>query len=149
MALEYRLTLAGDTPPEQVANRALPVPAETDPEIAPVLWADLTDSHGFSVTVRAGKHGYVEAEADQGVWEWEPDTYVSVGFRIDKNADHEWAVVNMLAIVRRALETGHEDAALVFNGDFILLTRIDGVLIKHRQDRWWSSYPATNGVFPD
>jgi hypothetical protein len=147
MALEYRLTLGGDTPPEQVAERALPVPAETSPDIAPVLWADMMDSHGFSVTIRAGKNGFVEAAADQGVWEWEPDTFVSVGFRIDKNADHEWAVVNMLSIVWRAFQTGSEDAALVFNGDLLLLTRIDGVVAKHHRDGWWTSYPATNAVF--
>jgi hypothetical protein len=83
------------------------------------------------------------------LWEWEPETYVSVAFRVSKEAAHEWAVVNLLTIVRRVLETGSEDAALVFNGDLLLLTRIDGVLAKHNRAGWWSSYPATNAVFAD
>lgn len=149
MALEYRLTLAGSTPPAQMAERALPVPVESPAEIAPVLRASLYDTHGFAVTIRAGQRAYVSAESDSGLWEWEPATYVSVGFRMDKEADHEWEVVNMLTIVRRILETGPEDAALVFNGDVLLLTRLDGVLVKHRRDGWWASYPATNEVIPD
>jgi hypothetical protein len=149
MALEYRLTVAGETPPADLAERALPVPAESPAETAPVLRANLRESHGFTVTIRAGKNAYVSAESDRGLWEWEPETYVSVGFRVDKEADHEWAVVNMLSIVWRTLETGDEDAALVFNGDLLLLTRLDGVLVKHHRDGWWTSYPATNAVFPD
>ena len=149
MALEYRLTLGGDTPPEQIAGRALPVTAVADPEIAPVLWADMIDSHGFSVTIRAGKHGYVEAESDRDLFEWEPESYVSVGFRFNKEADREWAVVNMLTVVWRALQTGSEDAALVLNGDLLVLTRFAGILVKHHRDGWWSSYPAANAVFPD
>lgn len=149
MALEYRLTLAGDVPAEEVARRVLPVAAESPAEIAPVLQADLRESHGFTVAIRAGKNAYVSADSDDGLWEWEADAYVSVAFRVDKEADHQWAAVNMLTIVWRALEIGREDAALVFNGDLLLLTRIDGVVAKHHRDGWWSSYPATNAVFPD
>jgi hypothetical protein len=149
MALEYRLTLAGDMPAEKVAGRVLPVAAESPAETAPVLHASLRESHGFTVAIRAGKNAYVSAESDGDLWEWEPATYVSVAFRVSKDADHEWAVVNMLAMVWRALDTGSEDAALVFNGDLLLLTRLDGVLVKHNRAGWWASYPATNAVFPD
>jgi hypothetical protein len=68
---------------------------------------------------------------------------------MDKEADVEWAVVNMLTVVWRALETGSEDAALVLNGDLLVLTRLDGVLVKHHRDGWWASYPAANAVFAD
>jgi hypothetical protein len=149
MALEYRLTLAGDVPADQVARQALPVPVESPADTAPVLHAGLRDSHGFNVAIRTGRSAYISAESDNGLWEWEPEAYVSVAFRIDKEADHEWAAVNMLAIVWRALEAGSDDAALVFNGDLLLLTRIDGVLAKHHREGWWTSYPATNAVFPD
>jgi hypothetical protein len=149
MALEYRLTLAGDTSAEEVARRALPVPVESPAETAPVLHAGLLESHGFTVAIRAGTNAYISAESDGELWEWEPETYVSVAFRVSKEAAHEWAVVNLLTIVRRVLETGSEDAALVFNGDLLLLTRIDGVLAKHNRAGWWSSYPATNAVFAD
>ncbi|MEV6850467.1 SitI3 family protein [Actinoplanes sp. NPDC051411] len=149
MAIEYGLTLAGDTTAEQVAVRALPVPVQRPPEIAPVLSADLRESHGFTVTLLATKHGYVEAESDDGLFEWEPESYVAVGFRIDKDADREWAIVNMLTIVWRVLATGDEDASLVLNGDLLVLSRLGGVLVKHHRDDWWASYPASNAVFPD
>jgi hypothetical protein len=149
MALEYGLTLAGDASAEQVAERALPVAVQSPPEIAPVLSADMRDSHGFTVTLLARRHGYIEAESDDGLFVWEPEAYVSVGFRIDKEADVEWAVVNMLTVVWRALETGSEDAALVLNGDLLVLTRFDGVLVKLHRDGWWASYPAANAVFAD
>jgi hypothetical protein len=149
MALEYRLTLAGDTPAERVAQRALPVPVESPAATAPVLHANLRESHGFTVAIRAGKNAYVSAESDRGLWEWEPETYASVAFRVSKEADHEWAVVNMLTIVWRALATGSEDAALVLNGDLLVLTRLGGILAKHNRNGWWASYPAANAVFPD
>jgi hypothetical protein len=149
MALEYRLTLAGDVPAEEVARRTLPIEAEPSPETVPVVHANLRTAHGFTVTIRNGKNAYVSADSEGRLWEWEPESYVSVVFRVSKEADHEWAVVNMLTIVRRALHTGSEDAAFVFNGDLLLLTRTRGVVTKHHRDGWWASYPATNAVFPD
>jgi hypothetical protein len=149
MAIEYGLTLGGDTNAQEVAERALPVPAKSPPEIAPVLSADLRESHGFAVTLLAMERGYIEAESDDGLFEWEPENYVAVGFRLNKDADREWAVLNMLTIVWRVLATGDEDGALVLNGDLLVLSRLDGVLVKHHRDGWWNSYPAANAVFPD
>jgi len=71
-----------------------------------------------------------------------------VGFGLDKTAEREWAVANMLTIVRRVLATGAEDAALVLNGDLLLLTRLDGALVKYNRERWWSSYPAAQQLVP-
>src|SRR5687767_6061253 len=126
MATEYRLILAGGTPVDQVAERALPEPDERPTGTPPLLAADLYQRYGFELTVRAARNGYFDAESDQGMWEWEPDTYVAVTFRMDKEADPDWPVVDMLTIVRRLLDTGSEDAALVLNGNWLLLTRFGG-----------------------
>jgi hypothetical protein len=149
MAVEYALTLAGETPINQVASRALPEPDERPIGTPPLLAADLYERYGFEITVLSGRHGYVDVAADRGRWEWEPDNYVSVDFRVDKDADQEWAVMNVLSCVNRLLESGPEDAALALNGDLLLLTRIDGVVVKHNRAGWWASYPATNAVFED
>jgi hypothetical protein len=139
MAIEYRLTLDGTTPVEQVAQRALPDPQERPTGTPPLLGVNLDQRYGFAVTIRAGQNGYIEVESDHGMWEWEPQDYVAVTFRLDKEADTEWAVVNMLTIVRRVLETGPEDATLVLNGDYLLFRRVHGALIKHRES-WWNNY---------
>jgi hypothetical protein len=149
MAVEYALTLAGEAPIDQVAWRALPEPSERPIGTPPLLAADLGERYGFGVTVLAGRDGYVDVAADRGQWVWEPESYVSVDFRIDKAAEHEWAVVNMLSCVHRLLGTGSEDAVLALNGDVLLLSRLGGALVKHHRDGWWSSYPAANAVFPD
>jgi hypothetical protein len=147
MAIEYRLTLAGSTPVEHVAERALPDPAER-PTGTARLSADLYERYGFDVTIRAGQNGYYDAESDNGTWEWEPDSYVAVTFRMEKNTDSARAVLNMLTVVRRLLDTGNEDAALVFNGDVLLFTRFKDGLVKHRRDGWWTSYEGANDRLP-
>ena len=146
MSLDYRLTLAGRTPIEQVAERALPEPAERPTGTAPLLSAKLLERHGFDVTVRSGRNGYVDVMADQGPWEWEPGDYVSVAFHVDKLADPATVALGMLTAVRRVLAGGPEDAALVLNGDILLLTRLDGALTKHHRDTWWSSYPGADDL---
>jgi hypothetical protein len=148
MAVEYALTLAEGSPIDQVARRAFPEPAERPTGTPPLLAADLYRRYGFEVTVLGGRHGYVDVATDRGRWEWEPTSYVSLDFRIDKDAEPEWAVVNMLSCVRRVLDSGPEDAALALNGDVLLLTRLNGVLVKHDRDGWWSSYPAADAVLP-
>ncbi|AGZ46444.1 SitI3 family protein [Actinoplanes friuliensis] len=147
MALEYRLVLAGDTPVEQVAGRAFPDPEELPTGVIPLLTADLFDRYGFSVAVRAGRNGYVDVESDEGSWEWEPEAYVSLSFRMDKFADQPPLVINMLTAIRRVLNTGSEDAAFILNGDVLLLTRFDGKPVKHRRT-WWENYPGAADLIP-
>ena len=142
MALEYKLTLAGSTP-QQVAERAFPDMADRPPGTTPLLTMDLYESYGFHIAVMAGENGYLSAESDNGLWEWEPKTYVSVTFSLDKSADRRWAVQNVLTTVERVLSTGAEDAALTLNADFLLLTRFGGVLVRHRRE-WWDSYPGAD-----
>ena len=145
MALEYRLTLAGRTPLEQVGERAFPDVSERPTGDGSVRWTDLLEEYGFNVSVREGRNGFIEVISDAGDWEWEPAEYVSMTFRMDKFADPAWNVVNMLIVVRRVLDSGREDAAFAFNGDVLLLARLDGKLVKHRH-QWWSSYPGANEV---
>ncbi len=146
MSTEYRLVVNGDTPVEQIAERAFPDPVECPTGTPPLLAADLYERRGFDVTVRAGHDGYLETESDNGVWEWEPRSYVAVTFRVEKNADPGRAIVNMLTVVGRLLDTGQEDAALILNGDYLLLTRFGGVLVKHRRAAWWENYADVNDV---
>jgi hypothetical protein len=147
MAIEYRLVLAGDTPVEQVAERALPDPDERPTGTAPLLVADLYDRLGFEVTVLASQNGYFDADSDTGTWLWKPATFVAVTFRLDSDADSSWAVLNMLPVVRRLLDTGSEDAAFLLNGDVLLLTRFGDDLVKHRA-RWWNNYTGANDQVP-
>jgi hypothetical protein len=144
MAIEYDLTLAGVTPVNVLAARALPTPGERPTGTAPLLTADLYDKYGFAIAVLAEPDGYVEARADQGRWEWEPGASVSISFRLDSLGDPGPAVINALTIVRRVLSTGSEDGALVLNGDVLLLTRLNGKLVKYNQERWWSFHPAAD-----
>jgi hypothetical protein len=149
MALEYELTLAPATSVEEIARRALPDPAERPTGTPPLLSAGLVERYGFGVTVLAGLEGYVEAATETGRWEWEPAAYVSLTFRMDKFADPSWEVTNMLTIVRRVLDSGTEDAALVLNGNELLLTRFDGESAKHGRHDWWQTYAGANDLIPD
>ena len=148
MSIEYRLTIAGNVPVNLVAERAFPDPSERPTGTASLLSADLYDRSGFGVTIRADHNGYVEIESDQGIWEWEPETYLDLTFRMDKDADPNWAVINMLTVVRRVLATGPEDIAFTFNIDSLLLTRFDGTLVKHNRGGWWANYPGADQLIP-
>jgi hypothetical protein len=148
MALEYRLTLAGTTPVNQIAERALPEPDDRPTGTAPLLSSDLQEKYGFDVIIRSGQHDYVELESDDGMWVWEPATYVSVAFRFDKEADLTASVLAMLAVVRRVLDTGPEDCALGLNDNVLVLARFDGRVTRRNQDNWWSFYPAADQLFP-
>jgi len=149
MALEYRLTLAGDIPANVLAERALPDPDERPIGVPPILSASLFDRYGFLVTVRSGQNGYVEADYEDGTLEWEPKQYAAVGFRLDKFADRETLITNMVTIVRRVMVTGSEDAAFTFNGGDLIFARFDGQLVKHNREAWWSYHPAADQLIAE
>jgi hypothetical protein len=151
MGVEYRLTLAGDIPAEQVAECAVPDPAERpQPWEGRLLAADLYEQRGFGLSVRAGRGGSCyEARDDDGArWEWEPDAYVDVTFSMGKDDRVEESTTNMLTIVARVLEGRSEDAALLLNGGVLLLTRVGGVLRKHNRATWWDHYGFVNDIVP-
>ncbi|WP_250028392.1 SitI3 family protein [Paractinoplanes maris] len=149
MATEYELTLAGGAAVDVVAERAFPDPADRPVGPAPLLVAALDDRYGFVATVLSGRSRYVEVLGDNGNWLWEPEPYTSVMFRMDKSSDVEWQVRNMLTVVGRVLGTGSEDAAFFVNGDILLLTRLDGVVVKHRRDGWWAIHDGADQVVAD
>nr|BFE75730.1 hypothetical protein GCM10020092_090310 [Actinoplanes digitatis] len=115
--------------------------------VPPRLTVDHRESYGFIVTVLPGRDGYLDLETDGGSWVWEPKSYVGIQFRLDKFADLRWAVTNMLGVVRRALDTGPEDATFDFNGDILLFARLDGELTKHRRT-WWEHYSSGDRSIP-
>ncbi|WP_306215115.1 SitI3 family protein [Actinoplanes sp. RD1] len=147
MALEYKLTLAGDIPLDQVGARAFP-----DADERPSgRWrsADHKERYGYDVSVLGGRNGYLELLTDDGSWEWEPEACVRLVFNLDKFAeDFRRPVTGMLTVVRRVLDTGPEDAVLDFNGDVMLFIRRDGVLTKHRRETWWKAYPSGDQLIP-
>jgi hypothetical protein len=150
MATEYRLTLAGETPIADVATRALPGDTDRGEPFDHGLDIDLRSDRGIGVTIWAGRDGYFDAEADWGEhWEWEPSAYVDVTCRVTRDpALHDTAIRAMLDIVARVLATGSEDAALMLDGNYLLLTRTDGVSTKHDRTAWWDHYGWVNEIVP-
>lgn len=143
MAIEYRLTLEGDIPLEQVAALAVPEADEVLqlPGSPRVLTADLNERLGYLVTIFPGRDGYYDAEDDNGgLWEWEPEVYVNVMFHMRKNEQSNRGTLNMVAAVARILDGRPEDAALVLNGNWLLLIRVGGLVRKCRSAAWWSHY---------
>ncbi|MEU2661487.1 SitI3 family protein [Micromonospora sp. NPDC007220] len=148
MGIEYRLTLAGDIPLEHLAPLVAPhgVEESTLPGYPRLLTADLAEELGYTITISGGKHGYFDAEDDDGTqWEWEPDTYANVVFHLRKNDPPEDVVPNMVSAVARVLDSGQEDAALVLNGNWLLLTRVAGELHEHRPS-WWDTYRVSGMI---
>ncbi|MGC5664540.1 SitI3 family protein [Micromonospora sp. WMMD723] len=146
MGVEFRLVLAGDPAVGEIAALTAAARDETpQPTSNPSLYtARLYDQRGYAVTVRPGTHGYYEAEADdEARWEWEPAIYVNVTFsmRADDLADK--AIPNMLAAVARVLAGRTEDAALIQDGNYLLLTHADGVVRLHRST-WWDHYQLSH-----
>lgn len=139
MAVEFRLTLAGDIPLDQVAELVAPEATEkpAPPGYPRLFSADLYERCGYAVSITAGSHGYYDAENDDGSrWEWEPDTHVNIGFRMRADDMGDKGVPNMIATVARILTDRTEDAALVQDGNWLLLTRVAGTIRKHHTARW-------------
>lgn len=143
MAVEFRLTLAGNLPLDHVADLVAAEPAEkprpsgTNPQL---LSARLYDTRGYALTISSGSQGYFDAEADDGArWEWEPETYVDIDFSMRADDLVDQGIPNMMKAVARVLAARKEDAALVQSGNWLLLTRVGGTLRRHRPT-WWDHY---------
>ncbi|MEU9509394.1 SitI3 family protein [Micromonospora sp. NPDC048170] len=138
MSITYRLTLAGEVPLDLVAGLAAPGAAETPtPAGNRLLSADLNEERGFVVSITSGSHGYYEAEADGAVWVWEPATHVDIGFHMRKDTLADKGRPHMLRTVGRVLASRPEDAALVLNDNWLLLTRVDGTIRRHNEADWY------------
>lgn len=145
MAIEYHLTLAGDIPLEQVARLAVPGAIElSTPSGDRRLSGDLSEQHGYVVDIASGRNGYYCAEDDGGsLWQWEPRAYVDVIFHMRKDTLSEVGKPQMLAAVARILADRDEDAALTLNGDFLMLTRVAGLVRKHNASEWYDEAYAS------
>ncbi|MEV0393828.1 SitI3 family protein [Polymorphospora rubra] len=138
MSIGYSLTLGGDISLARIAELAVEGIAELRevPGSPGLLSADLTERLGYTVSVDAGRDGYYSAQDGAVTWEWEPDRYVDIDFAMRKDVLPELGRPNMLKAVVRVLAGTTEDAALFYNDDVLLLTRISGVLRKRSED-WW------------
>jgi hypothetical protein len=139
MSIDYRLTLAGDIPLEHVAELAAPGATETSTISGKrMLTASFYEERGYGVDITSGTDGYYDAQDDdESLWVWEPDAYVDISFHMRKDQLTEIGVPNMLTDVARVLAGRPEDAALVLNGNWVLLTRINGTLRKHNLAEWY------------
>ncbi|MEH1101961.1 SitI3 family protein [Micromonospora sp. CPCC 205561] len=139
MSITYRLTLAGDVPLEQVAALTAPGATETTTVSgARMLSAGRGDESGYAVSIVSGRHGYYAAEDDGGaLWEWEPETYVDVDFHMRKDVLTEKGRPHMLRTVGRILADRPEDAALVLNDNWLMLTRVGGTVRRHNEADWY------------
>jgi hypothetical protein len=148
MALEYRLTLAGEIPTHDVATRAFPDPAERPTPYEDILSANLDERRGFQVDVMADQNSYYGSATDTGRWEWEPPSIVDVTFRMDRDPERrEAGLPYLLKVVARLLASGPEDAAFMINGDTVLLTRVNGAVCKHHRS-WWDHYHFADEIIP-
>ncbi|WP_428962217.1 SitI3 family protein [Micromonospora fluostatini] len=149
MGIEYHLTLAGDIPLDELAALAAPGATERASFSGARLLSTPTDSaQGYGVSIIEERDGYCEAESDNGQrWEWEPGRSVAVTFHMNKFADREQARLHMLRTVAAVLHRRTEDAALTLNGDWLMLTRMNGRLRLHNASDW--HHPSYEGVLDD
>ncbi|KXK62663.1 hypothetical protein AWW66_06985 [Micromonospora rosaria] len=141
MGVEFRLTLAGALSLADIAALTATSPDEQPTPANPHLFsANLHDQRGYAISVYSGTNGYYWAEADNdSPWEWEPTAYVNITFDMRTDDLVDKGVPHMTATVARVLAGGDEDAALIQDGNHLLLTRTNGTVRKHRP-RWWSHY---------
>ena len=111
MAIEYSLTLAGATPAEEVAQRALPG-ATFSPYGATIgTDADILQQLGFDLTITGGTDGYVEARGNDGTWVWDPNPAAVATFRLASDPDRgDMALHNVLEAATRILATAFASA---------------------------------------
>ncbi len=115
MALEYALIVVGRASVSEMRARL-----------------DVSADAPFGVSLRRGKRGYFES----GAWTLEPDTYLQVGFRVDKEADPRNVARSLVDVVERALAGGEEDIAFIQNGDVLVLERVGGEVRRLRVGFW-------------
>lgn len=136
MTIEVALVLSGASDVAQVLSRALPQIWAVHPTSKSGSIAHSFDDRGFQLSAVARQRGYFEAASDAGSWSWEPESYVNLGFRIDKFFDRALAWSTILDIAAAVLRTGPEDVALILHGDVLLLRRERGKLERSCADFW-------------
>ncbi|GAA3247026.1 SitI3 family protein [Dactylosporangium siamense] len=149
MGIEYRLTLSVPSPVTEVARRAVGDPGVPLTPYEHLLTADLNTSHGYSLSVGPVLDAYFEAVGDAGLQSWEVAKGVSITYAV--TSDATWrarAQQNILISVAGVLATGPEDVTLIHNHDYLILTRVGGVVHKFRRDTWWAGVPQADAIIP-
>ncbi|GIE77899.1 hypothetical protein Aph02nite_38490 [Actinoplanes philippinensis] len=146
MALEYKIALIGASSEAEIAERGFPDPTDQLTEVPPLLSADFKERYGFHVTILARDEAYIEVECNEGTWSQQIQGHVSLTFRMDGSADPQWYIANLIAVVRRLLETGNEDFLLILDHDTLLLARLAETLTKHDRVGWWDHFPAADAM---
>ncbi|WP_434740416.1 SitI3 family protein [Micromonospora sp. SH-82] len=141
MGIEFRLILAGDISIRRVAELVAPDAVEDQTASGDLMLSSgIDDTLGYGIDILSGQRGYFDAEDDDGsVWVWEPDSFLQVDYVMRKDVIAERGVPAMLRSVSELLDRQPEDAALVLNANYLLLTRVDGVLRRHRPS-WWQHH---------
>jgi hypothetical protein len=149
VAIDYYLAIATDASPVAIAAIALPDLAVHEAADLPgVFTTDTRASHGFGVVLRTARNQWVSGVSDDGgEWEWAPDVYASVSFRMAKNDDSGKGMPNMLAAIARVMAALKDDLAFT-SDNFVYLTRFAGQVVKYHRKDFWDWYEFANTIVP-
>src|SRR5581483_12407749 len=117
MALEYHLYLAADIDPEQALAALVPGVPFARPERRPELVEASLD--GVLIVARRRKDDVKPRPVVEEVLD--ALFPLIVLFRLDKSDSTAW--LKMIDVVDRALQRWPDDAALLFNGELVVLHR--------------------------
>lgn len=140
MAGEYRLTLDAFRPAGEMLALASPElagRATGDASEGP-LGVDLGDTLGVQVLAARGRHGYLDVEWDDGSESRALERFTTLYVDLDPDADVD-GTKTLLHWTHRVLAATTEDAFLILDGDYLLLSRRDGEVRSHRAS-WWAAH---------
>jgi hypothetical protein len=150
MAIDYYLAIATDASPVAIAAIALPDLSVHEAADFPGLFTtDTRASHGFGIALRTARNEWVSCVNDDGgEWEWAPDVYASVSFRMAKDDISGKGMPNMLRAIARVMAAMSEDLAFT-SDNFLYLTRFGGTLVKYHRKDFWDWYEFANTIVPE
>jgi hypothetical protein len=106
---------------------------------------DCYSSSGFSIMIRNLNSlifDYAEIESEFFEIEFKP--CCELVFRLDKFYDNSISKLNMITICDNILSLISSDAILLFNGELVVLKRIDGIFSINRNFGFWNTTELEN-----
>jgi len=99
----------------------------------------LNEELGFMISILFSKEIFFEYllsenQVVEEKWDYSNDIY----FRLDKFYDNLLAKINMIEICIYILNNTKEDAKLIFNGDILVLERINGSININKNFGFWN-----------
>lgn len=99
----------------------------------------LKEELGFMISILSSKKIFFEYMLSENQvveekWDYSNDIY----FRLDKFYDNVLAKINMIEICIYILNNTKEDAKLIFNGDILVLERINGLIHINKNFGFWN-----------